>query len=105
MREGFFPDGNIQPHIHVHKGGVTFKSPRGHHKDLADNGRAMENNANAVVADLLEDGFPRATQLLGWIRTHIYGYYGIQEPAGLKNVTACRCLPGVEPARCSLLTK
>jgi hypothetical protein len=47
----YFPDAK-EPHLHYHKGGVTFADTRHNHKDLVAGDQTRKSNCQAVYDDL-----------------------------------------------------
>ena len=47
----YFPDAK-EPHLHYHKGGVTFTDTRHRHKDLVAGDQTRKPNCQAVFDDL-----------------------------------------------------
>jgi hypothetical protein len=74
MKDTYFPDGNKEPHVHIHKNGVTFTGVGKSHKNLEDN-NGQRNTAITEVLQDLESGRhgsygnnSRASQVAAWIR-------------------------------------
>lgn len=69
MPDKYFPDAK-EPHIHIHKGGVTFTSDKHSHKKLQEGNLVMKSNCNAVISDLAS-GNAREKQIAGWIKKEL----------------------------------
>lgn len=68
-RDKFYPDAD-EPHIHEHKGGVTYTNTRHKHKDLQAGDNVREANCRAVVEDL-EHGNAREKKIARWITDNL----------------------------------
>ncbi len=68
-KEYFFPD-EKEPHLHVHKGGVTYTDTRHKHKDLKSGSSVLRNNCTAVVTDL-QAGNAREQRIAQWIQAEL----------------------------------
>lgn len=68
-KDSFFPDAK-EPHIHEHKGGVTFTDTRHKHKDLKAGNLVRKANCQAVVDDL-KNGNPREKKIAKWIEDNL----------------------------------
>jgi hypothetical protein len=66
VREHFVPDA-LEPHIHVHDGGVTFTDVGHSHKYLQRGDKRLESNIREVRADLAQRGDPRSRKINRWI--------------------------------------
>jgi hypothetical protein len=51
-KDKYFPDSK-EPHLHYHKGGVTFTSTGHRHKALVDGDKTNKSNCKAVYEDLI----------------------------------------------------
>lgn len=68
-KEYYYPD-TSEPHVHVHKNGMTFTNVGHRHKTLADNQGTRPNAVAEVIQDLQADGSARALDLIQWIRNN-----------------------------------
>jgi hypothetical protein len=69
MRDTYFPDVK-EPHIHTHKGGVTFTSDKHSHKNLQDGDKVLKNNCNNVIEEL-QNGNEREKSIAQWIQKNL----------------------------------
>ena len=70
VREHFVPDA-LEPHVHVHDGGVTFTDVGHNHKYLVRGDKRLENNIREVREDLAQRGDPRSRKINRWIARRI----------------------------------
>jgi hypothetical protein len=70
VKESFFPDA-AEPHVHVHKGGITFTDIGHNHKYLVRGDKALQNNVREVRADLAQRGDERSLQIDQWIANNV----------------------------------
>ena len=73
-KEQFIPD-EKEPHIHVHKGGVTYTDTRHHHTDLESGDQVRKAAITKVMEDLASLGTERAKGIMKWIEAT----YGVQQ--------------------------
>ena len=69
-RDKFHPD-TKEPHIHEHKGGITFTDVGHSHRMLVCGSQIRYGTLNEVVTDLRSRNDDRATQIADWIRNNI----------------------------------
>lgn len=72
-KEYYYPD-EKEPHIHKHKGGVTFTDIGHSHRTLQKGDLVYQNVVGEVVQDLQARGAAgdkRALQIAGWIQENI----------------------------------
>ncbi len=62
----YFPDAK-EPHLHYHKGGVTFTDTRHKHKDLVAGDQTRKSNCQAVFDDL-KNGDEREKKIAAQIK-------------------------------------
>jgi hypothetical protein len=69
-KDSYHPDAK-EPHIHVHKGGITFTDVGHAHKYLVRGSNTLRNNVAAVIQDLTAAGDARSLQIVQWINANI----------------------------------
>lgn len=69
-KEYFVPD-TKEPHIHVHKGGVTFTDIGHSHRTLENGDKTYTGTVSEVVATLNERGDDRSKLMVNWIEEHV----------------------------------
>ena len=69
MPDKYFPDAK-EPHIHEHKGGVTYTGLKHEHKALQSGTTINKAICNAVIDDL-KGGTPREVSIANWIKNLI----------------------------------
>jgi hypothetical protein len=68
---GFYIPDAGEPHLHVHKGGVTY-TPVGHnHRYLTRGSLIYYGSVNATVAELEDAGDERSLEIRDYIRDNI----------------------------------
>jgi hypothetical protein len=70
MGDKFIPDEG-EPHLHIHKGGVTLTSNRHRHKNLQSGDKVYTNVCNDIVVELNAEGSLRSLAMSNWITNNL----------------------------------
>lgn len=68
----YYPD-ESEPHVHLHKGGVTFTDVGHHHRYLQRGSLIYYGTVNALVVELEDRGDERSLEIMEWINDHVLG--------------------------------
>ena len=69
-KEYFVPDA-AEPHLHVHKNGVTYTDVGHSHRDLQAGDQMRKGVIKEVLEDLRRDGRERQLQMVQWIEQNL----------------------------------
>ena len=69
-KEFYFPDVK-EPHIHVHKGGITFTGTSHNHRNLVSGDKVYAGVVKELVEELQELGDERSLEIVQWIKDNI----------------------------------
>jgi hypothetical protein len=70
MGDKYIPDAG-EPHLHIHKGGVTYTSTTHSHKNLQKGDMVYTNVCNDLIADLNLEGSARSVTMSTWITNNL----------------------------------
>lgn len=66
-KEYYYPDAK-EPHVHVHKGGITYTGVGHNHRDLYHGDQRRGGVIDEVIQDLVSAGDERSLDIAQWIR-------------------------------------
>jgi hypothetical protein len=69
--KGFYVPDEGEPHLHVHKNGITFTGVGHNHRNLLRGSLVYYGSVNATVVELEEAGDDRSLEIRDYIRTNI----------------------------------
>jgi hypothetical protein len=69
-RESYYPD-ESEPHLHIHRGGVTYTGVGHNHRNLQRGSVIYHGTINTLIAELEEAGDDRSLQIRDYVRDNI----------------------------------
>jgi hypothetical protein len=69
--DDYFPNGDAEPHVHIHDGGITFTSVGHRHKNLVAGDQIRQAAVNEVINLLKEAGDNRSLSIVAWIEQNV----------------------------------
>jgi hypothetical protein len=69
-KNSYYPD-EAEPHLHIHKNGVTFTGVGHNHRNLQRGDVIYYGTINALIVELEEAGDDRSLQMVQYIRDNI----------------------------------